>query len=125
VARTDLRGCQKKRGRQRRLVRQIAKRLVEAESKAKEKEENSLGGSISINDLAAADKKGLIDEANLEIFLTWWSFGGAQHGLTPMQAAEMPAAMRTDFSFILETISLERRRQEKREADRKKLEGKS
>jgi hypothetical protein len=72
--------------------------------------------------LHKADKKGLLDEANLEIFLTWWAFGGAQHGLTPMQAAEMPAAMRQDFSVILEQITLARKRTERLEKKRKELE---
>lgn len=67
---------------------------------------------ISRKDLAEAERKGLLDEANLEIFMTWWSFGGAQQGISPMQAAEMPAAMRQDFAYILEEIRRERRRQE-------------
>lgn len=67
---------------------------------------------ISRKELAEAERKGLLDEANLEIFMTWWSFGGAQQGISPMQAAEMPAAMRQDFAYILEEIRRERRRQE-------------
>lgn len=61
-----------------------------------------------------------MDEANLEIFLTWWSFGGAQNGLTPIQAAEMPAAMRKDFSYLLEAIRMERKRQKHLESKGKK-----
>lgn len=67
---------------------------------------------ISRKELADAERKGLLDEANLEIFMVWWSFGGAQQGISPMQAAEMPAAMRQDFAYILEEIRKERRRQE-------------
>jgi hypothetical protein len=67
---------------------------------------------ITPKELAEAERKGLLDEANLEIFMTWWSFGGAQQGISPMQAAEMPAAMRQDFAYILEEIRRERRRQE-------------
>ena len=67
---------------------------------------------ITPKELAEAERKGLLDEANLEIFITWWSFGGAQQGISPMQAAEMPAAMRQDFGYILEEIRRERRRRE-------------
>lgn len=41
-----------------------------------------------------------------------------------MQAAEMPAAMRKDFGFMLEEINRERSRQERMEVKRKRLEGK-
>jgi hypothetical protein len=67
---------------------------------------------LTKKDLAEAEKKGLLDEANLEIFMTWWSFGGPQQGISPMQAAQMPAAMRQDFAYILEEVRRERRRQE-------------
>lgn len=90
---------------------------MEAEQQAKDT--SDLGGFISIDDLEQAEWKGLLDEANLEIFLTWWSFGGSQHGITPMQAAEMPTTMRQDFSYMLEEIGRERSRQGKLEALRK------
>jgi hypothetical protein len=41
-----------------------------------------------------------------------------------MQAAEMPAAMRADFAFILEQITIERKRSERLEKKRKELESK-
>lgn len=96
-----------------------------AEQEAKESGASAQGGPISTEDLKAAERKGLLDEANLEIFLTWWSFGGSQHGITPMQAAEMPTAMRQDFSYILEEISRERERQKRLEEGRKQMEKKS
>jgi hypothetical protein len=42
-----------------------------------------------------------------------------------MQAAEMPAAMRQDFSVILEQITLARKRTERLEKKRKELESQS
>lgn len=105
------RGQKKRRG-QRRLVRQVAKTLITAERKAKNKEDDD-PGVVTHEDMEAVERKGLIDEANIEIFLTWWGFGGAQHGISPMQAAEMPMSMRQDFNYILEEVNRERRRQER------------
>lgn len=74
--------------------------------------------------MQAEERKGLLDEANLEIFLTWWSFGGAQHGISPMEAAAMPASMRQDFNTLLAEVNRERKRQEWLESQRKKMESK-
>lgn len=50
----------------------------------------------------------LCQEEHLEIFTTWWVFGGREHGISPMDAAEMPATMRKDFMLILQRIGEER-----------------
>lgn len=64
-------------------------------------------------DLQDEERRGLIDEANLEIFLVWWSFGGASSGISPLEAAHMPAAMRQDFAYILGVVGKERKRQKR------------
>jgi hypothetical protein len=123
VARGHQRRCQKKRSQQRTLVKKIARTIITAELEAeREAKEKGKGKATHLkpDDLLEAESKGLVDEANVEIFLTWWSFGGAQHGLTPMQAAEMPAAMRKDFGYLLEEISRERKRQKHLESAREK-----
>lgn len=64
-------------------------------------------------ELLEKEKDGLCDEAHLDVFITWYAFGGAQGGLTPMEAAAMPAAMRKDFLYILGRLSEERKARKK------------
>jgi hypothetical protein len=59
------------------------------------------------------EKDGLCDEANLEVFITWYAFGGAQGGISPMEAAAMPSDLRRDFLYILGRLSDERKRKKK------------
>jgi len=52
----------------------------------------------------------LCDPASLEIFTTWYLFGGTQHGISPLEAMQMPGFLRHDFSFILSVLGKERSR---------------
>lgn len=60
-----------------------------------------------------------MDEAHLEVFNTWYAFGGAQGGISPMEAASMPSAMRKDFLYILGRLSEERKLRKKPKKPRK------
>lgn len=64
---------------------------------------------ITEADLKRVERETLIDPANLQIFLTWYQFGGPDHGLSPMEAAAMPAAMRQDFMLCLKYLGQARR----------------
>jgi hypothetical protein len=44
----------------------------------------------------------------IEIFTTWYTFGGAQRGLSPEEVLSMPAWLRQDFSLIMTYLSDER-----------------
>ena len=48
---------------------------------------------------------GLCNPVSLEIFTTWYSFGGAQRGLSPQEVLDMPAWLRQDFSLIMRYVS--------------------
>lgn len=63
----------------------------------------------------------LCDPASLEIFTTWYTLGGAQHGVSPMEAASMPGWLRHDFTAILTILGKERskRKRAKRKAKKK------
>lgn len=65
------------------------------------------------------EKHGLIDPANLDIFATWYSFGGPQHGMTPMEVAAMPSAMRKDFQYILGELGKAKKRHKRAKPNRK------
>jgi hypothetical protein len=51
---------------------------------------------------------GLCNPASVEIFTTWYTFGGAQRGLSPEEVLSMPAWLRADFSLIMTYLSEER-----------------
>ena len=59
------------------------------------------------------EKHGLIDPANLDIFATWYSFGGPQRGMTPMEVAAMPSSMRKDFQWILSELGKAKKKAKK------------
>jgi hypothetical protein len=55
---------------------------------------------ISREDAAqAAD--GLLDEAHLTVFTTWWGMGGAQSPPTISEIAAWPAALRHDMLLLM------------------------
>lgn len=61
---------------------------------------------------------GLNDPASLDIFATWYAFGGMQHGLSPTEVAEMPTWLRDDFRFLIAELGHERKiRDGKKKAD--------
>ena len=43
----------------------------------------------------------LIDPAHLDLFMTWWAFGGMQNPPNVLELCEWPAALQHDFSFLL------------------------
>jgi len=68
---------------------------------------------------AFLDAQSLCDPASLEVFTTWYTLGGAQHGISPMEALSMPGWLRHDFTVILSILGKERskrKRAEKRKA---------
>jgi len=56
-------------------------------------------------DFAAADAAGLCDDANLDLFLVWYQFGGLEKGLSLTEIATMPATQLKDFQYILSRLS--------------------
>ena len=64
-------------------------------------------------ELLEREKEGLCDEANLEVFITWYAFGGAQGGISPQEANDMPSTRRRDFLYILGKLSEERKLRKK------------
>jgi hypothetical protein len=56
---------------------------------------------------------GLCNPVSLEIFSIWYSMGGSQRGLSPVEVIEMPAWLREDFSLIMKYLGDERDRVKK------------
>ena len=63
-------------------------------------------GFISHEDLEQAEREEtpLCDEASLQIFRVWYQFGGLKRPLTPVEAADMPAALAQDFIHLLKRM---------------------
>lgn len=61
----------------------------------------------------------LIDPASLDIFVTWWQFGGMEHGLSVSEVAAMPAALRHDLLLLLGEMGKIRRSRRKAKPDAK------
>ena len=47
-----------------------------------------------------ADREGLLDEANLTIWLTWYQLGGTEAPPTISEIAQWPAALRNDVLYL-------------------------
>lgn len=66
----------------------------------------------------ASREHGLNKIENLDVFSTWYAFGGMQRGLSWQEAAEMDAADRDDCRFLLAELNYERKqRDSKKKAD--------
>lgn len=52
----------------------------------------------------------LCDESSIDVYMTWFALGGPQRGVSPVEALEMPAWLRHDFSIINRYIGEERER---------------
>ncbi len=61
---------------------------------------------ITPDDLESAERHRtvLCDEAHMKVFATWYLFGGMQRPLTPVEAAEMPADLAQDFTYMINRI---------------------
>lgn len=92
-------------------MRQTLGAMLDAEERAKADGDS---GPISAEEMAAADTEGLIDEAHLGIFLTWWTFGGMEHPPTITEIANMPAAMQRDLTYLLREFGKMRRQRRRR-----------
>lgn len=85
--------------------------ILDAETRAEEDEDS---GIITPEEMERADTQGLHDEAHLRIFELWYTFGGVQRGLTPMEIAAMPAAMMDDFLYLSGELARMRRKRRRK-----------
>lgn len=75
--------------------------------------------TITEEDLAAAEKEELYDEANLEMFSWWVRFGGLQRGFSLDEIATTPTTTLKDFALLLGKYNRRLRRNRKRSKDKK------
>ena len=95
---------------------------MDAESEAETEDDKGLPSIAELEAEAAfLEAQYLCDPASLEVFTTWYTLGGAQHGVSPMEAMQMPGFLRHDFTAILTILGKERsrRKRAKRKAKKK------
>lgn len=73
--------------------------------------------AITPDALAAADRAGLINEDNLELFVLWHAWGGMERGVSLTEIADLAnrpgsAALVKDFTYLAGRLSKLRKRQE-------------
>lgn len=110
MAHGDGRRSKKLRGRQRDAVEEIADALLDARERSGNP--NSLTPAIDEEAMKKVEKEGLCNEASLDIFVQWYSFGGSEHGLTLTEILSMPTWLRRDFAYILGVMGRRRRERE-------------
>jgi hypothetical protein len=54
------------------------------------------------------EREGLCKIESLDIFYTWYVFGGMNRGLTMTEVVEMPLWLRKDIRFIMGQMSVQR-----------------
>ncbi len=83
---------------------------------AEERKPDAAGERITPEDLADAERRQLIDEAHLTVFLTWYQLGGIEHPPTITEIAGWPDALRRDLLYLLSELGRMRRQRRKRKA---------
>lgn len=71
---------------------------------------------ITPDALAAADRSGLVDEENLELFVLWHAWGGMERGVSLTEIADLAgrpgsAALVKDFTYLSGRLGKLRKRQ--------------
>ena len=69
-----------------------------------------------------ADREGLLDEANLTIWLTWYQLGGTEAPPTISEIAQWPAALRNDVLYLTRQLGDIRRSKKSAGKGKKKHE---
>jgi hypothetical protein len=64
---------------------------------------------IDRDEMEKVEREGLCKEDSLDIFLTWYTFGGVNRGLSMTEILEMPLWLRKDMRFILGQMGIRRR----------------
>lgn len=101
------RRLKKLRRRQREAVEQLADAIIDAEEK-RDAEDNA-PPLITQEAMDRVEREGLCREESLEVFMSWFTFGGLERGLSLTEILEMPLWLRKDFRYILSRISTRRR----------------
>lgn len=65
--------------------------------------------TITREEMDKVEREGLCDDVSLDIFLTWYTFGGISRGLGLAEIVQMPLWLRKDFRYILGALGARRR----------------
>lgn len=94
------RSVKKLRSRQRERVTDVLTAIVRSENEQK----NGTTPTIDQEDWERIEKEGLIHDANLNLFLTWYLFGGTERGISLSELMTLPADVIADFTYIFRRL---------------------
>lgn len=92
--------------------------MLDAEERARQ-EADAPPRRITREEMDAADRQGLIDEAHLSVFVTWYQLGGMESKPTITEIAAMPAALRHDLIYLLSEFGRLRKSRERKKGKAK------
>lgn len=95
------------RRRERRLIERTLTALVDAEERARS--DDDAPTRLTRAEVERAGRRGLLDPAHLDVFVCWWQLGGMEKGIGLLEAAQMPASLRSDVLFLLSELGKIRR----------------
>lgn len=97
----------------------MAQAIVEAEEELKSDKDKPPLTLAEIREKAERKEiEGLCNLVSVDIFSTWYAFGGMQRGLSVDEVLSMPAWLRQDFSFIVGVISETREAHEREQKNK-------
>lgn len=102
--------------------------MAEAEVGGLDDDEDSDGGldEEKLKDEGAkADREGLTDFANLDLFIAMLELGTFEHGLSYTELTQMPASRYKDLRFLLGRYSKKKKKARKEKERMNKTSGKS
>ena len=59
---------------------------------------------LSEEDMKRVEIEGLINPEHLELFVTWYCFGGMEKGISISELMTLPVALVADFSYLLREL---------------------
>ena len=96
--------CRKKlRSRQRERIEETLTAIAKAEADALANK-NKPFPILSEDDLKRIELEGLIKPEHLELFVTWYCFGGLEKGMSVTELRTLPGPLIADFSYLLREL---------------------
>ena len=93
----------KLRSRQRDRIEEALTAIAEAEADALANKHKATP-VLSEEDVRRAEHEGLIKGEHLDLFLTWYGFGGLEKGISLSELMTLPGDLIADFSYLLREL---------------------
>jgi hypothetical protein len=96
--------CSKKlRSRQRERIEETLTAIAEAEADALANKRKPLP-LLTEDDMKRVEMEGLNSPEHLELFVTWYCFGGLEKGISLSELMALPGPLIADFSYLMREL---------------------